>query len=256
MAGEERRSDGFTAVEDRYSGYTVYDQGYEKVGKVDDIFIDENDTPEYLGVKMGFLGTKSTLVPFEMVRVNDERRVVEIASDKESVKNGPAFDEDREITPDFEREVRAHYKLDKSSASSGERGGYGDYYSDQSREGEDVDLRYGERQEGSRADDAAVAGAATGATASGNTSERDGDVYDQNEDFRATGDDDRSRDREARNVGASMSENEGGTGRTGSDLEDKDELRASRSEGELRAGTRERESGKTRVRKRVRNDRE
>src|ERR671916_2154943 len=104
MAREER-SDRFTAIEDRFADYTVYDQHYEKIGKVDDLFVNEGDQPEYIGVKMGFLGTSSTLVPMDMVRVNDERQLVEVASDKETVKNGPAFDDDREITPEFENQV-------------------------------------------------------------------------------------------------------------------------------------------------------
>ena len=31
----------------RFEGYQIYDQQYEKVGKVDDLFVDENDVPEY-----------------------------------------------------------------------------------------------------------------------------------------------------------------------------------------------------------------
>jgi hypothetical protein len=44
----EQRSDGF--MEDGYSfaGYQVYDVHYGKIGKVDDIFVDENDNPEYI----------------------------------------------------------------------------------------------------------------------------------------------------------------------------------------------------------------
>ena len=62
----ERRTDRFTAVEDGFAGYTVYDINDEKIGKVDDLFVDGNDRPEYICVKMGFLGTHSTLIPFEM----------------------------------------------------------------------------------------------------------------------------------------------------------------------------------------------
>jgi hypothetical protein len=46
---------------------------------------------------MGFLGTRSTLIPFQMVRVNDRRQVIEVAAEKETVKNGPTFDDDSEI---------------------------------------------------------------------------------------------------------------------------------------------------------------
>ncbi|MGI8649325.1 MAG: DUF2382 domain-containing protein [Rubrobacter sp.] len=266
MASAENRSDGFTAVEDQYSGYTVYDQSYEKIGKVDDLFVDENDSPEYIGVKMGFLGTNSTLLPFQMVRVNDERGVIEFASDKESVKNGPSFDDDREITPDFEREVHAYYGLD---SASGERSGYSDYYSSQDGDG-NVDLHPGARQEGQADSSGLATGATAGYIGSDRNAGRDGDrdVYDQNDDARRTSDHD-TNDSEAGNVGAGMTEGdvEGGgfkghseeaegVRQPGSDLDDKDELRVSRSEEELQAGTREREAGKMKVRKRVRTERQ
>ena len=52
----QARTDKFTEeVADRFAGYTVYDRSYEKIGSVDDLFVDENDSPEYIGVKMGFL---------------------------------------------------------------------------------------------------------------------------------------------------------------------------------------------------------
>jgi len=59
----EERTDRFTAIEDRFAGYEVYDPAGEQIGKVDNLFVDEADRPEYIGVKMGLLGTKSTLIP-------------------------------------------------------------------------------------------------------------------------------------------------------------------------------------------------
>ncbi len=35
----EQRSDRFTAVEDQYAGYEVYDSQGAKIGKVDDLFL-------------------------------------------------------------------------------------------------------------------------------------------------------------------------------------------------------------------------
>jgi uncharacterized protein (TIGR02271 family) len=126
----EERSDRFTAIEDRFAGYTVYDQNYDKIGKVDDLFVDENDQPEYIGVKMGFLGTRSTLIPMDLARVNDERQLIEVAADKETVKDGPTFDDDREITPDFENEVYSYFGLQRSDATEN-----GAYYSDEETAG-------------------------------------------------------------------------------------------------------------------------
>ena len=126
----EERSDRFTAIEDRFAGYTVYDQNYDKIGKVDDLFVDENDQPEYIGVKLGFLGTRSTLIPMDVARVNDERQLIEVAADKETVKDGPTFDDDRDITPDFEIEVYSYFGLQRSDAAEN-----GAYYSDEETAG-------------------------------------------------------------------------------------------------------------------------
>src|ERR687897_2737153 len=109
------RTETFTELEDRYVGYTVYDRSYEKIGSVDDLFVDESDHPEYIGVKMGFLGTRTTLIPFQIARVNDARQIIEVAADKETLKNGPTFDDDREITPAFENEVYSYYGLQRPS---------------------------------------------------------------------------------------------------------------------------------------------
>jgi uncharacterized protein (TIGR02271 family) len=124
----EERSDRFTAIEDRFAGYEVYDQSGSKIGKIDDLFVDESDQPEYIGVKMGFLGTSSTLIPWETVNsVDDEGRNVTVATDKETAKNGPSFDDDSEITPEFEQQVYSYYGLSRSENGNGS---YGSYYSD------------------------------------------------------------------------------------------------------------------------------
>src|ERR671911_858391 len=126
----EQRSDRFTAIEDQYAGYEVYDRNGEKIGKVDDLFVDENDQPEYLGVKMGFLGLEGTsLIPWELTRVNGEGRRIEVSVDKAQVKEGPSFNDDRDITPEYEERVYSHYGLQRAQ-TNGARGGYGAYYGD------------------------------------------------------------------------------------------------------------------------------
>ena len=209
----ENRSDGFTAVQDQYAGYTVYDNAGSKIGKVDDLFLDENDTPEYIGVKIGFLGTRSTLIPMEAATVDESSGSITVSSDKETVKNGPSFDDDREITPDYENEVRGYYGLGAAQSS----GSYGEY-------------------EGS--------GSTTGAGTTGST------------DAGTVGPGMSSGDTESGEFREHDPADEGVTQSQGDDLADEDELRVQRSEVELRAGTREREAGSVKVRKRVRTDRE
>jgi uncharacterized protein (TIGR02271 family) len=130
----EQRSDRFTAIEDQYASFEVYDRNGEKIGKVDDLFVDENDQPEYIGVKMGFLGLEGTsLIPWEIARVDENDRRIEVSVDKAQVKEGPSFNDDEDITPEYEERVYSHYGLQRAQAN-GARGGYGEYYGDETEE--------------------------------------------------------------------------------------------------------------------------
>jgi hypothetical protein len=123
----ERRTDGFTALEDYFSGYEVYDPAHSKIGKVQDLFVDENDQPEYVSVRTGFLGTKSTLIPWQIVEVRDGEQRLVVAADKDAVKGGPAFNDDREITPEYENKLHQYYGLEGTRASE-DRGLYGGHF--------------------------------------------------------------------------------------------------------------------------------
>ena len=82
---------------------------------------------------MGFLGLKSTLIPWQIVSVNEEGRSIQLSMDKARAKDGPAFDDDREITPEYENEVRSYYGIQNTQGSE-EQGAYGDEADDSSGE--------------------------------------------------------------------------------------------------------------------------
>lgn len=131
-----------------YKGYNVYDRHFHKVGKVDDLFVDEYDRPEYIGVKMGLLGTSSTLIPMELVRINDLRNLVEVAADEETIKHAPTFHDDKDITPDYEHGVHGYFGLERPQAER-ERSAYGGYYASDPHSDEElrrsVDTEFGQR---------------------------------------------------------------------------------------------------------------
>jgi uncharacterized protein (TIGR02271 family) len=267
------------SVGKRFEGYQIYDRHYEKVGKVDDLFVDENDVPEYIGVKTGLFGGPSTLIPMDIVRVNDIRQLVEVASDKDTIKEGPSFGDDAEITAEFEERVYAHFGATRELPLAG-RGGYGAYHD----ENADVDVAYGER---SRAPEYGAtpttpveyeypSDSANEERGYAETRPKTEPVAEPREGARVYDWDIETERREANEdysgagtVGSGMSmgdtetgefrehdRNQEGLSQHGSDLQDEDELRVQRSEEELRAGTREREVGSVNVRKRVRTDRE
>ena len=94
VVDREMGPDPFAALKEGSEEYHVYDRHYERIGRVDDVFIDERDAVSYIGVKMGFFGTNSTLVPVEIVRVNDLRSLVEVDEDAETIKHAPHFGHD------------------------------------------------------------------------------------------------------------------------------------------------------------------
>ena len=108
----EIRPDPFAALKDGSEEYHVYDRHYERIGGVDDVFIDEQGAVSYIGVKMGFFGTNSTLVPVELVRVNDIRRLIEIDEDAETIKHAPHFGHDETVSPELEDRVRTYFGLE------------------------------------------------------------------------------------------------------------------------------------------------
>jgi hypothetical protein len=117
--------DRLRELEERYEGYTVYDNRGEKIGKVDDLFVDETDREEYIGVKMGLFGLQGeTLIPMEIARVNERERTIEVAESKDHVKDAPTFRDDDDVTSEYEDRIRRHFGLE-SLEPSAERGMYG-----------------------------------------------------------------------------------------------------------------------------------
>jgi uncharacterized protein (TIGR02271 family) len=165
-------------------------------------------------VKMGLLGTSSTLIPADIATINNEQGFIEVSQPKSTVQDGPAFDDDREITPEYENEVRSYYGLGSTESS----GSYEDY------QGEETN-----GHSGAGTTDSTTAGTVGSGMSMGDTETGEFREHDRNQE---------------------------GLSQPGSDLEDEDELRVQRSEEELVAGTREREAGAMKVRKRVRTDRE
>jgi hypothetical protein len=67
---------------------------------------------------------KSTLIPMDIVRVNEGERSVEVSESKDHVKSAPSFDDDEDITPDYEDRIRSHFGLESLDTSEA---GYGAY---------------------------------------------------------------------------------------------------------------------------------
>ena len=140
----ESGQDPFAGLKSSSEEYSVYDTHYERIGKVDDVFLDERDAVAYIGVEMGFFGTNSTLVPAEIIRVNDRRRLIEVAAEAETIKHAPHFGREEVVSPELEDRVRTYFGLEpllppREPYPSEETGSFGP--------DERVDTEPGERME-------------------------------------------------------------------------------------------------------------
>jgi uncharacterized protein (TIGR02271 family) len=173
------------SLEEQYAGYEIYDEDGERIGKLDDLFVDEADNPEYVGVRTGLSDTGSVLIPADVVTVDEGLRRMVVSRSKSAVEASPTYGTQEEVTPAFEERVRGHYGL-ASGQGSDDKGAYG---------------------------------------------------HDEER---------------AESGGATAEVREGSLGLD----RDQDELRVRRIEEELKVGTREREAGAVRVRKRIVTDHE
>jgi uncharacterized protein (TIGR02271 family) len=113
--------------EERYADYEIYDQDSEWIGPLNELFVDENDEPEYVGVGTSAPGNRSILVPVETVTVDDRLHSMMVSRPRTFVAAGPSLGHEDEVTPEVERRVRVHYGLETSHDAE-DRAGYGAYY--------------------------------------------------------------------------------------------------------------------------------
>jgi uncharacterized protein (TIGR02271 family) len=105
------RAESLGTPEERYAEYGIYDQYGERIGPLSDLFVDENDEPEYVGVETGSPGNRSVLIPAEAITVDDRLRRMVVSHPRSLVETAPSLGHEDEVTPEFERRVRVHFGL-------------------------------------------------------------------------------------------------------------------------------------------------
>ena len=98
--------------EERYADYGIFDRHGERIGPLHDLFVDEFDEPEYIGVGTGLPANRSVLIPAEVVVFDDQLRRIAVSRPMSVVETGPSLGYDEEVTREFERRVRLHYGLE------------------------------------------------------------------------------------------------------------------------------------------------
>jgi uncharacterized protein (TIGR02271 family) len=100
-----------------WRGRNVVDQEGARVGTLEEIYLDQRThRPEWALIQTGLLGTKSSFAPLAGARPDGED--VRIGYSKQKVKDAPPVDADRDLSPEEEARLYAHYGLDYSEPRS------------------------------------------------------------------------------------------------------------------------------------------
>ena len=100
-----------------FNGRTVVDQNGQKVGKIDELYYDqEGGQPEWALVNTGMFGTKKTFVPIAGAQPDGEDLRVSVTKDQ--VKDAPRVDADQQLSEDEERSLFEHYGVPYTTEGS------------------------------------------------------------------------------------------------------------------------------------------
>jgi uncharacterized protein (TIGR02271 family) len=98
-------------------GATVVDSDGDRIGTVEDIYLDQNtDEPEWVVVKTGLIGSRVSFVP--LAEATQEGSDIRVPYDKDRVKGAPSMDPDGELSQAEEAELYSYYGLSYSEQSS------------------------------------------------------------------------------------------------------------------------------------------
>jgi uncharacterized protein (TIGR02271 family) len=103
---------------DRVAGSTAYDASGDKIGKVDQVYLDDQTgAPSWVTVTTGLFGTSQSFVPLEGASVDGSD--LRLAYDKDKVKDAPRIDVDQHLERSQEDQLYRYYGLGYATGTTG-----------------------------------------------------------------------------------------------------------------------------------------
>ena len=100
-------------------GYDVIDSGGNKLGSVDNVWVDDaTDELEFIGVKTGMVFGKTHVIPTVDAEADPGNNSIRVPYAEDQIKGAPSFGAHDELSPEQESEVYSYYGLDRSTAPS------------------------------------------------------------------------------------------------------------------------------------------
>jgi hypothetical protein len=92
-----------------WRGRTVVDRDGDKIGKFDELYLDDSDRPAWAAVTTGLFGMRQTFVPLSEARADGD--VLQVPFGRDMVKDAPSVDPDAQLSPEEEDLLYRHYGL-------------------------------------------------------------------------------------------------------------------------------------------------
>jgi PRC-barrel domain/Domain of unknown function (DUF2382) len=105
-----------TALE--WRGRTVVDRDGDKIGKLEELYLDESDRPAWGSVSTGLFGRRQSFVPLSDLRPAGDD--LQVPYEKDRVKDAPNADPDEQLSAEEEDALHRHYGLGGASGGEGE----------------------------------------------------------------------------------------------------------------------------------------
>lgn len=100
-----------------WRGKDLMDRDGEKIGKLQDVYVDtETEEPMFGSVKEGLIGKHLTFVP--LAGANASPDGLQVTVSKHQVKDAPNIDQDGELDEAGESQLYHHYEISYSPAST------------------------------------------------------------------------------------------------------------------------------------------
>jgi uncharacterized protein (TIGR02271 family) len=104
-------SDGTNRDISRLFDYTVIASDGEKIGKVENVWLNDNEKHGFIAVSTGWFFGRQCLIPMESAQIDHSSEQIVVPFSKDMVKNSPNVAEDYNVTSEEGQQVRSYYNL-------------------------------------------------------------------------------------------------------------------------------------------------
>src|SRR5215218_4628406 len=92
-----------------WRGRTIVDRDGDKIGKLDELYLDESDRPAWGAITTGLFGRRQSLVPLADLRPAGDD--LQLPYDKDRVKEAPNVDPDEQLSGEEADALHRHYGI-------------------------------------------------------------------------------------------------------------------------------------------------